>query len=194
MDKYSDFKSLAASEMAEQDYRIRIQDIGSHVTVIAPHGGRIEPKTSFIAKQVAGNKYNYYCFEGIKEKNNQDLHITSHRFDEPGAIDLVGASEIVIAIHACKEKDDIIFIGGCFKELISAIRTALEKLNVLVLKHSKLSGTHPENICNKGKGKEGVQLEISRGLRDNVTKLVLISKATQVALSSFHRCPGDNRK
>ncbi|MBU0465554.1 MAG: poly-gamma-glutamate hydrolase family protein [Proteobacteria bacterium] len=39
MDKYSDFKTLAANEILNQDYRIRIQDLGSNITIIAPHGG-----------------------------------------------------------------------------------------------------------------------------------------------------------
>ena len=72
MDKYSDFKTLAANEILNQDYRIRIQDLGSNITIIAPHGGLIEPITSLIAELIAGDRYNYYCFEGIKEKNNRD--------------------------------------------------------------------------------------------------------------------------
>jgi phage replication-related protein YjqB (UPF0714/DUF867 family) len=185
MDKYSNYKTLAANEILNRDYSIQIQDIGSNITIIAPHGGLIEPRTSLIAKLISGDTYNHYCFEGIKRKNNQDLHITSHRFDEPRALDLIFSSDVIITIHACKDKEEIIYIGGGFKELASDIQDALEKLNIKILKNEKFLGTHPNNICNKGKRKKGVQLEISRGLRDDLKKLNSISTAIQKVLKLF---------
>jgi phage replication-related protein YjqB (UPF0714/DUF867 family) len=178
MDKYSDFKTLAANETLNQDFRIQIQDLGSNITIAAPHGGLIEPGTSLIAKLIAGNTFNYYCFEGIKEKNNQDLHITSHRFDEPTASDLISSSDIIIAIHACTDKEQIIYFGGRFKELASHIQNSIEKFNIRISKEkNRFPGTHPFNICNKGRKKKGVQIEFSRGIRDNFKKLFLISTA-----------------
>ena len=38
-DKYSDFKTLAANEILNRDYKILIQDLGSGITIVAPHGG-----------------------------------------------------------------------------------------------------------------------------------------------------------
>jgi len=184
MDKYSNFKTLAANEILNQDYRIRIQDLGSNITIIAPHGGLIEPRTSLITELIAGDTFNYYCFEGIKEKNNRNLHITSHQFDEPEALNLTFSSDIIISIHACKDKEKIIYIGGRFKELASCIQGALESLNIKILKKEKFLGTHPSNICNKGKRNKGVQLEISRGLRDDLKKLASISTAIQNVLNS----------
>ena len=189
MDKYSDFKTLAATEILNRDYSIQIQDIGSNITIVAPHGGLIEPRTSLIAELIAGDIYNHYCFEGIKEKNNRNLHITSHRFDEPRALDLICSSDVIITIHACKDKEEIIYMGGRFKELASDIQGVLEKLNIKILKNENFLGTHPNNICNKGKQKKGVQLEISRGLRDDLKKLFSISTAIQEVLKSvvYHK-------
>ena len=185
MDKYSNFKTLAANEILNRDYSIQIQDIGSNITIIAPHGGLIEPRTSLIAKLISGDTYNHYCFEGIKEKNNHDLHITSHRFDEPSALDLILSSDVIITIHACKDKEELIYIGGGFKKLASDIQGALENLNIKILKNERFLGAHPNNICNKGKRKKGVQLEISRGLRDDLKKLKSISRAIQKVLKLF---------
>ena len=87
------------------------------MTIIAPHGGKIEPRTSDLARRIAGDDYNFYCFEGIKDKDNACLHITSHRFDEPGAIKLVSKSDLVVAVHACTGTAGLVHIGGLDKKL-----------------------------------------------------------------------------
>jgi phage replication-related protein YjqB (UPF0714/DUF867 family) len=46
----------------------------------------------------------------------------------------------------------------------------------------RFKGINPDNICNRGANKQGVQLEISRGLRDDLKKRHLISTAVQAAL------------
>ncbi|MBC8441114.1 MAG: poly-gamma-glutamate hydrolase family protein [Deltaproteobacteria bacterium] len=58
---------------------IRIQDLGSNITIIAPHGGLIEPRTSLITELIAGDIYNYYSFEGIKEKRNKGVQLEISR-------------------------------------------------------------------------------------------------------------------
>ena len=72
MDKYLDFKTLAVNETLNRDYQILLQDLGSDITIVAPHGGLIEPGTSLITKLIAGDTYNYYCFEGIKKKRGSN--------------------------------------------------------------------------------------------------------------------------
>lgn len=185
-DKYSDYKTLASNEILNRDYKILVQDMGSNISIIAPHGGLIEPKTSLIAKLIANDTFNYYCFEGIKDKNNQDLHITSHRFDEPKALDLISSSDIIITVHACKDIEDAIYVGGCFKELACHIENALGKFEIKLFKQkNKFPGTHPENICNKGRKKRGIQLEISRGIRDDFQKIFSISTCICKILHTF---------
>ena len=51
--------------------------------------------------------------------------------------------------------------------------------------HGRFKGLNPDNICNRGANKKGVQLEITRGLRDDLKKRQLISEALQAALISF---------
>lgn len=186
VDTYKDFEQLAANEILNTDYRILVRDVGSDITIAAPHGGCIEPNTSPIANKIAGSNYNCYCFEGIKPKNNLDLHITSHQFDEPQAIDLISKSNIIITIHACTEKTQIIYLGGLFKEFIDHIRETLKTYRIRASNPKAIfPGVHRDNICNRGKFKKGVQLEISRGLRDEPDKIELISKAVRNALKTF---------
>lgn len=88
-DTYSCFAELKNHEEQNKDYKISISDVGSGITIIAPHGGKIEPGTSDIARKIATQRFNYYCFEGIKKENNECLHITSHHFDEPMAVKII---------------------------------------------------------------------------------------------------------
>ena len=185
-DRYSCFAELKNHETLNRDYKISISDVGSRVTIIAPHGGKIEPGTSDIAKKIAAKRFNCYCFEGIKKEKNGRLHITSHNFDEPMAVNIISRSHLVVAIHACKGNDRFIYLGGLDKRLKEVIADELVSIGITVPKgHGRFRGLNPDNICNRGAHKKGVQLEITRGLRDDVKKRQLISEAVQAALTSF---------
>ena len=64
-DTYCCFAELKNHEELNKDYKISISDVGSGISIIAPHGGKIEPGTSDIARKIATERSNYYCFEGI---------------------------------------------------------------------------------------------------------------------------------
>lgn len=183
-DAYNNFAELKMHEWLNKDYKISFSDVGSPITVIAPHGGKIEPKTSDLTKRIAGKKYNYYCFEGIKPKNNGRLHITSHNFDEPTALTMVSRSNTVIAIHACTDTSGTVYLGGLDGELKTIIAHALEARSIGVsMEDLRFQGLNPNNICNRGTTKKGVQLEISRDLRDDIGKIEIISVAVAASLS-----------
>ena len=185
-DTYSCFAELKNHEAQNKDYKIAISDVGSGITIIAPHGGKIEPATSDIARKIATERFNYYCFEGIKKENNGRLHITSHNFDEPMAVKLISGSHIVVAIHACTGNEKFVYLGGLDKRLEEVVANELESRGIPVPKgHGRFKGLNPDNICNRGANKKGVQLEITRGLRDDLKKRRLISEAVQAALITF---------
>src|SRR5262245_49530672 len=83
VDRYASFAELSAAEPAGSFTISHEERLHSRVIVIAPHGGGIEVLTSEIAREIAGQDFSYYSFAGRKRRNNRDLHITSHRFDEP---------------------------------------------------------------------------------------------------------------
>jgi phage replication-related protein YjqB (UPF0714/DUF867 family) len=185
-DPYSCFAELDDHEERNKDYKISAVEVGSSITIIAPHGGKIEPGTSDIARRIASNRFNYYCFEGIKKENNRCLHITSHNFDEPVAVRMVSKSLIVVAIHACTGHERFVYLGGLDKMLKVAITDELGSRGVIVPnEHGRFKGLNPDNICNRGANKQGVQLEITRGLRDDLKKRQLISTAVQAALVKY---------
>ena len=182
-DTYSCFAELKNHEERNKDFKISISDVGSGITIIAPHGGKIEPGTSDIARKIATQRFNCYCFEGVKKHNNSHLHITSHNFDEPMSVKIISASLTVVAIHACTGNEKFVYLGGLDKMLKEIIVDELESRGIIVPKgHGRFKGLNPDNICNRGANKKGVQLEISRGLRDDLKKRQLISEAVQAAL------------
>jgi phage replication-related protein YjqB (UPF0714/DUF867 family) len=169
-DKYENFAALAGAEREGVDYRVRTKARQARVTVIAPHGGGIEPGSSQIAEAIAGSDYNFCSFEGLKPSGNRDLHITSTHFDEPRCRALVAAADHVVAVHGYASSERAIYMGGMDRTLRDAIAAVLEKAGFKTDNFGKpqLAGISPQNICNRGKRGQGVQMEISRALRDEV--------------------------
>ena len=141
---------------------------GRTVLVVAPHGGKIEPTTTEIAEAIAGDDYSFYSFEGLKANGNGVFHIESHIFDEPRALNMVKEFDIVVTVHGQIDQNHrFVMVGGLDKGLRLEVMHQLEVSGIETrLPVERLSGTDPNNICNRGRSKGGVQLEISRQLRD----------------------------
>jgi phage replication-related protein YjqB (UPF0714/DUF867 family) len=167
-DKYANFQELSRSELQGVDFAIR-QARGKtpSILVLGLHAGRIEPGISEIVLAVAGDELSYYLFEGIKARGNRDLHITSTHFDEPGCLALVHNSENVIAIHGERSNDKVVYLGGLDEPLKKQLMAALRDHDFAAKEHAKplLQGVSSKNICNRGRSRAGVQLELSNGLR-----------------------------
>lgn len=170
-DKYRSFAELSQAERAGVDFRVYVRRTLERVAIIAPHGGKIEPGTSEIAAAIAGHAYSLYCFEGLKRRRNTDLHITSTRFDEPRCLNLVSGCDHIVAVHGCRGRNPRVFLGGRDDDLRDAIRDRLEAAGFRTDFHSNraLQGVDPYNICNRGHRGRGVQLEVTRGLREAIT-------------------------
>jgi phage replication-related protein YjqB (UPF0714/DUF867 family) len=172
-DRYRCFDELAKSERHKIDYQIEFDERNESVAIIAPHGGRIELRTTQIAKAIAGSKYNFYSFTGLRQSGAfEHLHITSVRFDEPQCVHLINKCDIVVAIHGRKDRGDpsTVWLGGRDTALREAIEQQLEaaKFHTKSAKGTGLEGEAPKNICNRGRRQMGVQLELPRTLRDSL--------------------------
>jgi phage replication-related protein YjqB (UPF0714/DUF867 family) len=168
-DKFRSFEELEKNETSGLNYRILARQRKTEFGVCAPHGGGIEEGTSEIADAIAGEEFSLYTFEGLKSKNNSELHITSTRFDEPLCIALIERCKTVVTIHGQESNvdGDGVFIGGLDSEVGASIGAALESAEFAVHKHPEknLQGLEPSNICNRGMNGKGVQIEISRSVR-----------------------------
>jgi phage replication-related protein YjqB (UPF0714/DUF867 family) len=178
MDKYSCFEHLSANESKGIDYEVLLRPGSSGIAIISVHGGAIEPGTSEIAEAVAGADHTYYALAGIKKTGNRDLHITSTRFDEPAAIEIVQRSQTVVSIHGSSEEEETVLVGGRDTGLKECVIEKLTQAGFktqgtgnprLALKEDEkfrdLRGRDTNNICNRNMRSMGVQLEISKGLR-----------------------------
>ena len=165
-DRYHTFNDLAANERLGIDYRIRFLDRSTPCVILAPHGGWIEPETSEIAEAIAGEDLSYYTFEALKRGVHGDLHITSHHFDEPTAVSLVGRCWTAVAIHGRRDEGrEVIWLGGRAKALRGAICASLHDAGFEAKPNERLPGLNRANICNRTLSGKGVQLEIPRSMR-----------------------------
>lgn len=137
------------------------------MAILAPHGGRIEEITSEVAQSVAGETFNLYLFEGIRPTHNYvNLHLTSHRFDEPRCLDLLSRCDHVIALHGCAGEEPRVLVGGRDAALKAAIGGALQTSGLdAQLDGHRFPAVHPHNICNRGRRGRGVQIEMTTALR-----------------------------
>lgn len=191
MVSYQSYKELSEHEVEGQDYRIRIELRDPRILIMAPHGGRIEPGTTEIAEAIAGMDYSFYSFEGLKAEGNSVLHIESHLFDEPHALQAVNQADITITVHGqLDQKDEFIMVGGLNADLCLEIERQLEAAGFQTRPPTEgLQGADPKNICNRGRLKAGVQLETSRKVRDSLRtgkgQLQTFANAVRKAIQTF---------
>jgi len=190
---YRSFDELTQQEVEGRDYQIRVQLRDERVLIMAPHGGKIEPTTSMIAEAIAGENYSYYSFDGVKSEGNSVLHVESHLFDEPRALQAAERADLVVTVHGqLDNREEFIMIGGLNVNLRSEIKRQLETGGFQTRPPTEgLQGMDPENICNRGRLKAGVQLEVSRKERDllktDKERLESFASAVRKAIQRFVR-------
>jgi phage replication-related protein YjqB (UPF0714/DUF867 family) len=190
---YRSFEELKSRELEGKDYQIRSHLRDERVLIMAPHGGKIEPTTTMIAEAIAGENYSCYSFEGLKDEGNGVLHIESHLFDEPQALQAVKEADVVITVHGqLNHQEGFIMVGGLHVDLRPEIRRRLEATGFQTRTPPEgLQGIDPENICNRGRLKGGIQLEVSRKERDllktDKERLERFASAVREAIQRFLR-------
>jgi phage replication-related protein YjqB (UPF0714/DUF867 family) len=168
-DTYKNFAELSAKEKEGVDYKISVLETKSSLSVIAIHGGKIEKGTTEVAILLASmGNYNYYSFEGIKTSSNSVLHITSTNFDEKRGRSIVSKSMQTISLHGMSGSNSVTNLGGLDTEYRKIIEKNLIAAGFEVKAASKeLGATDTKNICNCNKSSKGVQIEMTKGLRDS---------------------------
>ena len=182
--EYSSFGDLAAAHVEGRDFvRIVRRVVGSRIAIVAPHGGRIEPQTDIIAQNLAGSCFSCYTFRALLPKKIANLHITSHRFDDPACLRLIASHKFVLAIHGWARDGESLLVGGRDTVLGRAIIDVARALRIDVsLDAGNLGGMHRMNICNRGSSGRGVQLELARGLRRSQKLAPLIADIHRILL------------
>jgi phage replication-related protein YjqB (UPF0714/DUF867 family) len=180
---FRSFADLADAYEQDRDYRIvQLRRPESGVAILAPHGGSIEAHTSDIARDIAGQDFNLYLFEGLlKAGNFAALHLASHRFDEPGCLELLQGCKSVVSVHGCGHAGEIVLTGGRHAGLREAIAERLNALGIACqAAPAGLDAMDPMNVCNRGHGGAGVQLEVSLELRCSPRRALLVRAVREV--------------
>jgi len=162
--------------------------------ILAPHGGGIERGTSELCLAVAGYHpanlpqtppagvtYDYWMFEGVREDDNRELHVTSTGCDDDMAVSLCAGSLNALALHGFSPKppdfsedEQVVLIGGAAPD---STRNPLRDYLLAGLcdaqfdardsaGHGELDGNDSCNIVNRTMLGMGAQLELSTPLRD----------------------------
>jgi phage replication-related protein YjqB (UPF0714/DUF867 family) len=162
--------------------------------ILAPHGGGIERGTSELCLAVAGYHpanlpqtppagvtYDYWMFEGVREDDNRQLHVTSTGCDDDMAVSLCAGSLNALALHGFSPKppdfsedDQVVLVGGFATDttpnplrdsLLAGLRDAGFDARDPAA-HGELDGNASCNIVNRTMLGMGAQLELSTPLRD----------------------------
>lgn len=196
--EYETFSDLAAAYRRGRDYDFETCEQGLDLVVVAPHGGRIEPGTGFIARHLAGDTFSFHVFESRLPTSDDNLHIASHRYDEPSALDLVQRCRIGVGIHGRKSKDpsdEEIWMGGLNREKLLAVSIQLNAAGFKTRTEGHaFPATNPKNICNRAIDC-GIQLEMTLALRKRLcSDAELVSRfvaALQSGLGFSQSLPGN---
>jgi phage replication-related protein YjqB (UPF0714/DUF867 family) len=170
-DRYQRFCDLEAAEQIGVDYRICVVSRNSAVAIIAPHGGTIEAGTSEIAAAIANDDFSLYCFEGLRRCPHSHLHISSTRFDEPQCRAVVASCDRVVAVHGLSGTASRIDVGGRDHALRDRVCAGLAAagFDARVVRSGWHAAVSRSNVCNMSRRGAGVQLEITKGLRESLT-------------------------
>jgi phage replication-related protein YjqB (UPF0714/DUF867 family) len=156
--------------------------------ILAPHGGGIEPGTSELCLAVAGYHpaglpqippagvaYDYWMLEGVRERDNAELHVTAVGCDDGVAVSLCALSLNAVALHGFQpgppgmsEDDQVVLVGGGNTILRGYLLEGLREAGVDARdpgQHGELNGDARCNIINRTLLGMGAQLELSTPLR-----------------------------
>ena len=164
---YQSMTQLEKETTEGVDWRKDTKNTGNQVLIVAPHGGSIEQGTTELTKALAdkGN-YDYYSFEGIRPKNNSELHVTSTHYDDPTLNQMIKNRTATISIHGASGTEEIIYLGGPRSDLRNAIEKQLVGCGFTVkVPPEYLGGQNNKNFINKEDNNTGVQLELTTALR-----------------------------
>jgi phage replication-related protein YjqB (UPF0714/DUF867 family) len=184
-DVYGSFDELRKHHREGVDFdRVLVTRPRSRIIVLAPHGGCLENHTDAIATAVAHEDFSLYCFRSRLGRRGPNLHITSHRFDDPDCVAMVAAHLWAVAIHGCAAVGERVFLGGRDEKLVEDLARSLTRSGIRTdVTGHPYPGKHPNNIVNRSASRMGVQIEMSMPLRRSEAAVEFVSAVRGVLLA-----------
>lgn len=178
---FQSFTELVMNARKDKDYRLRLVDVRAGATIIAVHGGGIEPLTSELASAIAGAEYNLYDLQGIRPSGNEELRIPVARFDEVRLRSLVKRSEAAIHIDGSPDQTREVHIGGSNRRLKRILTERLAPAGFCVSGPMTPGAAHDPSRFYNLAAAGGVHIELSEGLRREMVSCPLTGFAWQNA-------------
>ena len=111
--------------------------------------------------------------------------MSSHLFDEPSCLHLLSVCRSVVSVHGCGQAGEIVLLGGRDVVLRESIGERLRGLGVdCEAAPAGLDAADPMNVCNRGRGGAGVQLEVSIALRCSPHRALLVRAVREALLAA----------
>ena len=168
-DYYRSMTDLLKDTQEGKDWTKESTNRHSNVLIFAPHGGNIEKGTTELTKAIANKgNYDYYAFNGTRNKNNSQLHVTSTNYNDPDLINRNYNKDVSISVHGAGQSQgkNTVLIGGRDEKLIQLISKELSTFKFNVQRSlGHLAGIDTNNVVNYNKKGQGVQLELTPDLR-----------------------------
>src|SRR5262249_1359842 len=124
----------------------------------------------------AGVTYDYWMLEGVRERGNAELHVTSTGCDDGVAVSLCAGSLNALSLHGFQpappgmsEDDQVVLVGAGNASLKGSLLEGVCKADFDARDaglHGELNGDAKCNIVNRTLLGMGAQLELSTPLRD----------------------------
>ncbi|MGW9856993.1 phage replication-related protein YjqB (UPF0714/DUF867 family) [Staphylococcus hominis] len=171
-DYYRSMTDLLNDTQEGKDWTKESTNRNSNVLIFAPHGGNIEKGTTELAKAIANKgNYDYYAFNGVRNKNNSQLHVTSTNYNDSDLIHRNYNKDVSISVYGAGQAQgtNTVLIGGRDEKLIQLITRELSAFKFNVKRGiGHLAGLDPNNVVNYNKKGQGVQLELTPDLRKSL--------------------------
>lgn len=169
---YASYRQLAAEHTLGIDYNIKNRyGIGDYLVYLALHGGAIEPPTAQLADYCAGGAGAAYLFEALNDQAAGLLALPVVTFDEPFCQVNVGNAARAISFRGVedqREAEEVAYLSGLDDVLVALVNQELSAAGF----HTDTPPLHfeggdPQNIVNKTKLNAGVQIDLTRSLRQS---------------------------
>lgn len=162
---YRDFSNLVLNTEKGVDYDLTVVDRGGQVTVVAIHGGGIEPLTGELAASIAEGEHNLYVFQGLRSQGNEALRIPPSRYDEMRLRALLQRGQAALSLEGTGKEGEAVLLGGRNRRLRALLREALEGAGWETENLSGVVAAHDPSLFFNRPAQGGVQLALSRALR-----------------------------
>ncbi|MBC7237770.1 MAG: poly-gamma-glutamate hydrolase family protein [Chloroflexi bacterium] len=162
---YRDVSQLVMQCEKDQDYAFRISDPGADITIVAVHGGWIEPPTGELASAIAGQEYNLYVLRGLRPDAREQMRVPIGRFSEMRLNALLRRSHAALHIDGVPGEEAIVHLGGRNRRLKAVLEEHLQTAGLIVAAPYGPGAAHDPRRFYNLPDAGGVQMELSLALR-----------------------------